>query len=419
MTIRITQKSVSTAPKGIHRIDDCLYLRVTDSGRSFIFRYQKNGKRTDVGLGSATKITIARAKEIALKLRTDIAKGIEPPKKARADQAPIETKKERTFNEIYLEAIEVTRQARQWKGDAIKKCWISSLERYACPLIGDKPLSQIGRDDIATILEPMWYEQTPTAAKLRSRLEQVFSYALFKREYEGQNPAVWRGNLDMLLPMSTKIHIDKHHEAMTMDEAKRVAPILWRTFNVADLAVLFILLTALRKMEVLKMLWNEVNFDERLFCVPPERRKVFRDYPHRVPLSDQALLLLRLMKSVRRGDSDKVFESRFVKDGYIAGDYLPRVLTVRVGRKVTVHGCRATFRMWVEDMQGDVTAAEYEMMHENPSAVVRAYQRSDLLDRRRVLMQKWADEILPLDVMRAVLKEKGVDLDKLDKTPVY
>ena len=416
MTIRITQKNVSAVPKGMHRIDDCLYLRVTDSGRSFVFRYQKDGKRKDVGLGSAAKVTIARAREIALKLRTDIAQGIEPPQKKKAENPspPVEATRERTFNEIYIEAIEVTQQSRQWKGDARRKEWTSTIERFVCPVIGDKALSKVSREDIVTILEPIWYKQTPTAAKLRARIEQVFSYALFKHEYEGQNPALWRGNLDMLLPMPTKIHIDKHHEAMTLAEAKRVAPIMWQNANVTDLAILLILLTALRRSEVIKMLWGEVKFDERTFYVPPERRKIFRDYPHRVPLSDQALLLLKFVRSLGRKDCDKVFESRFVKDSFIEGDYLPLVLSAHVGRRVTVHGCRATFRIWVEDTQGDVAAAEYEMMHENPSAVVRAYQRSDLLDRRRVLMQKWADEILPLEVMQAATK----GLDKLDKIPV-
>ncbi len=419
MTIRITQKNIGVAPNGLHRLDDCLYLRVTDSGRSFVFRYQKDGKRKDVGLGSAAKVTIARAREIALKLRTDIAQGIEPPPKKKAERpaAPVEVKRERTFNEIYAEAIEVTRQSRQWKSNAMQKDWISSIERFACPVIGDKALSKVSREDIVTILEPIWYKQTPTAARLRARIEQVFSYALFKHEYEGQNPALWRGNLDMLLPMSAKIHTRKHHEAITLEEAKRVAPLMWKTAHITDLAILFILLTALRRTEVIQMLWGEVKFDERTFYVAPERRKIFRDYPHRVPLSDQALLLLRFVRSLGRKDCDKVFESRFVKDSSIKGDFLPRVLSAYVGRRVTVHGCRATFRMWAEDAQEDVAAAEYEMMHENPSEVVRAYQRSDLLDRRRVLMQKWADEILPLDVMKSVLKEKGLglELDKLDK----
>lgn len=398
MTIRITQKSVGTAPKGFHRLDDCLYLRVSDSGRSFVFRYMKDGKRRDVGIGSAAKITIARAREIALKLRTDIAQGVEPQKK-KAAPVPEPVKRERTFNEIYLEAISVTQTARQWKGDGMMKAWTSSIERFACPVIGDMPLSQINRDKIVEILEPMWTDKTPTASKLRARLEQVFSYALFKGEYQGQNPALWRGNLDMVLPTPTKIHTETHHEAITLEEAKKVSQVLWWSPFPTDRVLLLILLTALRRSEVLKLKWSEVSFEERLMYIPPERRKVARDYPHRVPLSDQALKLLQMMNATKRDGAEFVFESRFVDDTPPDGDYLPVVLSLRVGRRVTVHGCRATFRMWVEDNQKDITAAEYEMMHENPSAVVRAYQRSDLLDRRRILMQDWANEVLPLDKM--------------------
>lgn len=413
MNNRITQKNLELAPKGFHRLDDCLYLRVSDSGRSFVFRYQMNGKRKDVGLGSATKVTIARAKEVALKLRTDLARGIEPQPKKKEEAAP-EVKRERTFNEIYLEAIDVTQEARQWKGDGMRKIWIASMERYVCPTIGDKPLSQIDREDIADILKPIWFDLTPTAAKLRSRIEQVFSYALFRREYVGPNPATWRGNLEMLFPAPTKIHKEEHHEAITLDEAKRVSLVLWGIPNPADQCILLILLTALRRSEILRLKWSEVDLDERIIYIPPERRKVARDYPHRVPISDQALLVLKAAQARRRDNGEYVFESRFVKGACLEGDYLPEAFSLRVGRRVTVHGCRATFRMWVEDTQGDVTAAEYQMMHENPSAVVRAYQRSDLLDRRRVLMQKWADEILPLDVMKAATK----GLDKLDKIPV-
>lgn len=415
MNNRITQKNLELAPKGFHRLDDCLYLRVSDSGRSFVFRYQKDGKRKDVGLGSAAKITIARAKEMALKLRTDLARGIEPqPKKKEAEEAAPEVKRERTFNEIYLEAIDVTEEARQWKSSTMRKMWVGSLERHACPAIGDKPLSQITRDDIADLLRPIWYEKTTMAKVVRARLEQVFSYALFRHEYEGQNPATWRGNLSMLFPSPEKIHKTKHQEAMTIEEAKRVSPILWSLPNSSDQAILFLLLTALRRTEALVMKWSEIDFDERIFYIPPERRKVARDYPHRVPLSEQAILLLKAAQARRSDGTEYVFESHFIQGEAISGERLPLMLSHRLGRRVTVHGCRATFRMWVEDTQGDVTAAEYQMMHENPSAVVRAYQRSDLLDRRRILMQKWADEILPLDVMKAATK----GLDKLDKIPV-
>ena len=414
MNNRITQKNIGLVPNGFHRLDDCLYLRVTDSGRSFVFRYMKNGKRKDVGLGSAAKVTIARAKEVALKLRTDLALGIEPPPKKKAQEDAPEPKRGRTFNEIYLEAIDVTQESRQWKNDDIRKSWISSIERFACPAIGDKPLTQIGRDDIVDLLRPIWYEKTETAKNVRARLEQVFSYALFRHEYTGQNPAAWRGNLEMLLPSSSKIHKTTHRTAMTLEEAKRVSPKLWAAPNAGEQSVLFLLLTALRRDEAVKMKWSEVNLEERIFYVPPERRKIARDYPHRVPLSDQAVLLLKAAQARRREGAEYVFESFVQRGAPISGDHLPVVLSRHVGRQVTVHGCRATFRMWVEDSQSDVTAAEYQMMHENPSEVVRAYQRSDLLDRRRVLMQKWADEILPLEVMKAATR----GLDKLDKIPV-
>lgn len=396
----VTQKAVFTLPNGIHRVEDCLYLRVQDSGRSFIFRYMKDGKRRDIGVGSAQKVSVAQAKAIAAKYRTEIAAGGEP--KSKTDKK--EKMKIRTFREVSVDAFENTRDVKRWKRDVQARRWLAILTTYAMPLIGDKPISEIGRQDVIEVLSPIWIVKNPTALRLRTILERIFAYAIFIGEYHGANPAVYKGNLDIVLPPSAKIHNVEHHGALTFEQMKEFLPQCLEIQSAAAFASVIIALSALRANEVTSALWDEINFDEAIFYVPPERRKIRREYPHRVPLSNQMLAILKFMENQRR--SKYVFQSFVRRECHITSETPTYFIQRLMGKEITIHGCRSTFRVWAEETGQNATAAEYQMMHENPSAVVRAYQRSDLLEQRRELMQRWADEVLPMDVLMKALGAK-------------
>ncbi len=392
----INQKNILSQQVGVHRIEQNLYLRVQASGASFVFRYMRDGRRTDIGVGSARKVTIARAKEIAAEFRSQIAKGQVPSKEKKTETH------ERTFREVALEAVEKTEIIRAWKSPRHKRSWLQILRDFAFPAIGDMRIDKITRNDIIAVLEPIWRTKTPTASTLRVILERVFACAIFSGEYTGANPAVYRGNLDLVLPVPSKIRQVKHFASMTLDELEAALPQWLSRSSSISLAIVIVALTALRSTEVTLAEWTEFDLENRIFSVPVERRKVYRDYPHRVPLSDQAVLILRYIGKIN-DMTGYVFKSAHRRGAPISKTSPVTFLWQHSGK--TVHGLRSTFRVWVEENRLDAVAAEYQMMHENPSAVVRAYQRSDLLEQRRKLMQQWADEILPMNVLKDVLEK--------------
>lgn len=389
----ISQKDILKLPDGLHRVAECLYLRVRGNSRSFIFKYQSNGKRREKAIGTANRIKLARAKEIALKYRTALAEGIGPEEPKQGD------KKERTFNEIYAEAIEVTDNVRQWKNAKHRAQWFSTIETYACPVIGDMPLNSITRNDIIKVLEPIWMEKNPTAIKLRGKIERVFAYAIFKGEYSHPNPATYRGNLDMVFAPQSKVHTEKHFESMTVAEARDVCAQFWRRGTISYMAILFGILTVLRANEFIHARWDEIDFENAIWSVPPERRKVKRDYPHRVPLSTQALAVLKRCQLANPEMKGYIFKNPRIEEKSINLE-TPRLLLMRYfKRPMTMHGTRSTFRDWAEETGQNTKAAERALMHVEPNKVTRAYQRSDLLELRRPLMQAWADEVLPMSVI--------------------
>lgn len=391
----INQKNILAQPIGVYRIEPNLYLRVQPAGASFIFRYMKNGRRNDIGIGSAKKVTVARAKAIANEYRSQIARGETPTREKK------EEKRSRTFREVAIEAVEKTSEVREWKRPAHKRVWLQILRDYAFPTIGTMPINEVSRKDIIAVLEPIWREKTPTAATLRMVIERVFSCAIFAGEYTNANPAVYRGNLDIVLPSPKKIRTIKHYQALTLEELKDAMLVWVGKPSSISLATAMVALTALRCGEVVRAEWQEIDLNNRIFSVPAVRRKVKRDYPHRVPLSDQAVLILQHLGAIN-GMISYVFKSA-LRLGSPVSISSPVSILSRQYPGRTVHGLRSTFRVWVEENKLDTVAAEYQMMHEDLSEVVRAYQRSDLLEQRRKLMQQWADEILPMDTLRAAL----------------
>ncbi len=392
---RIQQRDVQTLPDGKHSLGEGVSLRIQGGRRRFVFRYQLAGKRREIGLGSASDITIARAKAIALRLRQEIAEGRDPLETLRRQE---DEKAARTFDEVYPEAVAATASVRQWKSEKHAAQWTATLRTYASPVIGQMPIDQITRDDILRVLRPIWTEKPETASRLRGRLERIFSYAIWRGDYTHSNPATFKGCLDMILPSVSTISEVKHQTAMTIEEAIEVAEKLWIKGAISHLAVLFGLLTALRAQEFVLARWEEVDLTEKILCVPRDRQKIDQGAPFRVPLSTQALAVLEKVAVSDPGRTGFIFKSPAgSKTGAISLG-TPRIMLHKtLPRPVTMHGCRSTFRDWAEESGENHKAAEKCLMHSTGSAVEQAYQRSDLLDRRREIIQRWADAILPMD----------------------
>lgn len=377
--MNVTQRNIGSLPIGIYRLDRNLYLRVRLNTQSFIFRLTVDGKCREKAIGSTKKLTLAAAKMIAEKMRVQAASGIDI-------FAPEKKKQTHLFKDEAPRIIDMIANASRWRYARHKDGWIHSIETYAYPLIGEKEVNEITRDDICAIIEPIWESKNETASKLRGRLEKIFDYLTFIDLYTHPNPARWKGGLSIILPSRDKVVKVKHREAPTFDELSTLSKRFITSNFASHQAIVFGILTAARVNEFLLAKWDEIDFENAVWNCP--RRKDGKDIPHRVPLCSQLLTMLKTIEH----NSDYVFPNKIGKAMCI--DTPRQILRKNLQRQVTMHGCRSTFRDWCAENGIDRVLAEKSLMHATGGAVELAYQRSDLLEQRRPIMQSWADALL-------------------------
>ena len=383
---KVTAKNIFTLPEGRHSVAPNLNLRVRDGKRTYVLRYCIGGKRKDKHLGSADDLSLTEAKRLADKLRSELAEG-KLPQTARDKLA--EKLKEAdapTFEKYALEAIEKIASVRVWKNAKHKAQWFATVRAYAFPVLGKKKLSEIKKADVLEVLRPIWSSKTETASRVRGRLENIFSYAVTDGLMEF-NPAIWRGNLDRDLPPPSKIQIVEHHEAMPLEVLQEKISCFYPADTRTRQVILFTILTASRVGESVPARWDEIDWENRIWSVPPERRKDQKPSPHRVPLSDQAIELLNSVE--KKGEEIFCFNADNLGSRYS----LAHLLQQMTNTTATMHGFRSTFRDWAAENGVPDTIAEKCLMHVTGNAVVQAYQRSDLLEQRREVMQAWADAV--------------------------
>lgn len=383
---KVTAKNIFTLPEGRHSVAPNLNLRVRDGKRTYVLRYCIGGKRKDKHLGSVDDLSLTEAKRLADKLRSELAEG-KLPQTARDKLA--EKLKEAdapTFEKYALDAIEKIASVRVWKNAKHKAQWFATVRAYAFPVLGKKKLSEIKKADVLEVLRPIWSSKTETASRVRGRLENIFSYAVTDGLMEF-NPAIWRGNLDRDLPPPSKIQIVEHHEAMPLEVLQEKISCFYPADTRTRQVILFTILTASRVGESVPARWDEIDWENRIWSVPPERRKDQKPYPHRVPLSDQAIELLNSVE--KKGEEIFCFNADNLGSRYS----LAHLLQQMTNTTATMHGFRSTFRDWAAENGVPDTIAEKCLMHVTGNAVVQAYQRSDLLEQRRELMQAWADAV--------------------------
>ena len=211
MQIRQVDIKNGAVPDGVHRIESGLYLRVKGSYQNFFLRVQVDGKRKDIAIGSAKVVTLAMAKKRAEDIRIKLKTG-EPLAPKKTSEHP--------FEEVFEETIKVTRAQRMWKSENTLRQWTYMLRGPLLDLLKGRDISTLGVEDVLAVLRPLWESAPPTAKKVRNRLERCFEIATFKGWYNKPNPARWRGNLDVVLPSLAKVHEEKHHEAMTLEETR-------------------------------------------------------------------------------------------------------------------------------------------------------------------------------------------------------
>lgn len=381
----VNAKNFLSLPPGTYGLAANTFFKVRADTRYFFFRYSIDGKRHDISLGSAPATTPAAARARADELRALVAAGIDPldrkAEKKKAAAVP-------TFDEYLPGALERLYTLRRWKNEKHRAQWEATLRTYASPVIGSIQISKITADDVLDIIMPIWSTKSETAGRVRGRLEAIFDLARADGLMKS-NPALWKGNLSASLPPLSKVQTVSHQAALPIEKLKQLAPQLLERADSLSLAVLFGTLTAARAQEFLGAMWEEIDFKKAVWVIPAERMKAGLE--HRVPLSRQALAVL---DAAGRKPTGLIFPAR--RQGRIMIDGPRRLIQLLTNSRATMHGMRSTFRDWCEEHLIHEALAERSLAHVPESKVVRAYQRSDLLEQRRPVMQAWADEILPI-----------------------
>lgn len=373
----LSARKVENAGPGKHGDGRGLFLLVKPTGaRSWVLRYQLDGRRRDLGLGAYPEVTLAKAREKALDARRLLADGIDPlTERSKA--------KRLTFRVAAAALIESKRSG--WKNEKHAKQWSSTLNTYAMPFLRDMDVRKIETADVMSVLNPIWNEKPETASRLRQRIEAVLDYAAAMGSRSGDNPARWRGHLDHLLPKPTKVRAVKHHAAMPYQDVSGFMASLAGRDGVSARALAFTVLTAARSGETRGMRWAEIDLDHRIWIIPANRMKAAKE--HRVPLSDAVIAQL----GARRGDCDLVFESD-ARPGKPISDMSMTAVLRRMGQDAfTVHGFRSSFRDWAGETTGyPREVIEAALAHRLKDKAEAAYARGDLFDKRRNLMDDWA-----------------------------
>jgi len=375
-----------------------LWLQTQRAGqRSWLFRYSSPTRQTaagksavrDMGLGSLDTVSLAAAREKAAEARLLVSQGRDPlDVRDDAKQAQrVAAAKATTFKDAA--AAYIAAHAAGWRSPKHGKQWTATLATYAYPTIGDKPVAEVGAEDVRSLLEPVWTKRTETANRVRGRIEAILDYAVARSwRAEGLNPARWRGHLDKLLARRSKVSAVEHHAALDWREAPAFMRLLEARNGMGVLALRFAILTAARSGEVRAATWGEIDLDGALWTVPGARMKAGRE--HRVPLSNAAVAVLREVAPMAREADALIFPG--MKHGVPMSDMTLTAVLRRMGRgDLTVHGFRSTFRDWAGETGQPGDVAEAALAHTLGSAVQRAYQRGDMLERRRALMVTWAE----------------------------
>lgn len=382
-----------------------LALQVSSNGaRSWILRVMIAGKRREMGLGGFPDVTLAGAKEAARAARLKIKEGVDPIDDAKGKRSALQAARvaSMTFSEAAAAYIAVMES--EWTNKKHASQWANTLTTYAYPMMGSIYVREIDQSHVMRVLEPIWLAKTETATRLRGRIENILDWARVRGFRSGENPARWRGHLDMLLPTPGKIQKVEHHPALPFKDLAEFMVKLHLQEGIGARALQFAILTAARSGEVRGATWAEINLDDATWTIPAERMKAKRE--HRVALNEDAVALLSSLPS----SAALVFPN---KKGVMLSDMTLTAVLRRMERSdITAHGFRSTFRDWCSERTNyprDV--AEMALAHAIGDKVEAAYRRGDLFEKRRLMMRDWGkfsgEAKTTADVIPIKRKNKG------------
>jgi len=382
-------KVEKTKQPGMYSDGGGLYLRVTpDATKNWVYRFMLNGRARWMGLGPVALFGLQEARGKALDARRLRHEGIDPIETRRAArvQEHLEAAKAMSFTQCSEAYIKAHRAG--WRNAKHAGQWEATLGTYAKPIVGVLPVQTIDTGLVLKVLEPIWTDKPETASRVRQRIENVLDWARVRGYRKGENPARWKGHLDQLLPARGKVQRVVHHAALPYAELPGFMLELRGQQGIAARALEYLILTAARTGEVVGARWSEINSNDKTWIIAGGRMKAARE--HRVPLSPRALAILEEMHTLRHADDGFVFPG--AKPGKPLSNMAFLMLLRRMGRDdATTHGFRSCFRDWcAERTNFPAEVAEMALAHTVSDKTAAAYNRSDLFERRRRLMQQWA-----------------------------
>jgi integrase len=370
-----TSARALTGP-GRHSDGDGLYLVIGPTGaRSWVCRIQKNGKRRDIGLGSIKKVSLAAAREKAGRVRSQMEAGIDPVRE-RLKEAGIPTFREAS-------AMVFAENNKSWRNAKHRAQWLSTLSTYAFPYNGDMSVDKVDGPAIRDVLIKIWLDKPETARRVRQRMLAVIDWSVGKGFREMSVPMA---PVNRSLPKAkTKT---KHHAALPYQNMSGFMTQLREKQTIGRLTLEFAILTASRSGEVRGAKWVEFDLDAALWVIPAKRMKADRE--HIVPLSAPAIKLLQLMRGHHIEGSELVFPG--TKRNAMLSDMTLTKVCRDIGVDAVPHGFRSTFRDWVSETTNfESEVAELALAHTIANKTEAAYRRGKLLEKRRVMMDAWAD----------------------------
>lgn len=372
---QLTARFVQTVTEpGKYFAGHSLYLKVDKNGSKFwIQRIVINGKRTEMGLGSVDLVSLAEARAVAFENRKLVLAGGDPlAAKRKARALPTFEEAAHTVHQIHKPT---------WKNPKHADQFINTLTTYAFPRLAKIKVSDVTSGDVLAVLDPIWLEKSETARRVKQRIGTVMKWCM-AQGWRKDNPV---DAVDQGLPKRTKKV--EHRKALPYTEVggciKKVQAS--KANRATKLCLELLILTALRSVEAREARWEEIDFYGKVWEIPAERMKMKR--PHRIPLSDRALEILQEAACFQ---DEHIFPGS--KRGKPLSDATLRKLVREHGFEVDIHGFRTSFRTWVQEQTNyprDV--AEAALAHVTGNETERAYARSDMLEKRRAVMQDWAD----------------------------
>jgi len=384
---KLSPRKISSLKKtGLYGDGMGLWLKVTKSGtKSWIFRYSRNKKTYDIGLGSILTVSLSDARNKALEYRQMIQAGNDPLRTKQAEE--IKNKRANneliTFEQCSVQYIDAHKAG--WKNAKHAQQWTNTIKTYVLPVIGYLPVQDIDTSLIMQVLTPIWTTKNETAGRIRGRVENILSWAAVHGYRSVDNPAQWKGHLENLLAKPSKIKIVSHHKALPYAKLNAFINILRCNTSISARALEFLILNATRTSELTGAEWSEFDFNAAIWTIPAIRMKSGKE--HRIPLSSRSTDILNEMQNIK--------QSTFVFPGGKIGKSLSnaamdKILQKTLGYDCTVHGFRSTFSDWAAECTNHPRdLCEMALAHTIKNKVEAAYRRGDMIEKRRVLAEDW------------------------------